>query len=183
MAKVINTNIEKTKAGLIQDKKAIAQSAQTAKAIESGDLTARIIENPANPQLIELKNILNKMLDVLQGKIGSNMNEITRVFDSYKNLDFTTEVKNAQGDVEVVTNILGEEIKAMLKASANFASDLAKQSQELRESMQKLIDSSQSQANSLQQSVVAIEEISSSMQNVSDKTLEVTRQAEDIKIS
>ncbi|MDY4427342.1 MAG: methyl-accepting chemotaxis protein [Helicobacter sp.] len=181
MAKVINTNIEKTKAGLIQDKKAIAQSAQTAKAIESGDLTARIIENPANPQLIELKNVLNKMLDVLQSKIGSNMNEITRVFDSYKRLDFTTEVKDAQGDVEVITNILGEEIKAMLKASANFASDLAKQSQELRESMQKLTDSSQSQANSLQQSVVAIEEISSSMQNVSDKTSEVTRQAEDIK--
>ena len=77
MAKVINTNIEKIKAGLIQDEKAIAQSAQTAKAIESGDLTARIVENPANPQLVELKNVLNKMLDVLQGKIGSNMNEIT----------------------------------------------------------------------------------------------------------
>ena len=181
MAKVINANIEKTKAGLIQDEKAIAQSAQTAKAIESGDLTARIVENPANPQLVELKNVLNKMLDVLQSKIGSNMNEITRVFDSYKRLDFTTEVKNAQGDVEVITNILGEEIKAMLKASANFASDLAKQSQDLRESMQKLTEGSQSQANSLQQSVVAIEEISSSMQNVSDRTSEVTRQAEDIK--
>lgn len=123
------------------------------------------------------------MLDVLQGKIGSNMNEITRVFDSYKNLDFTAEVKNTQGDVEVITNILGEEIKAMLKVSANFASDLAKQSQELRESMQKLTDSSQSQANSLQQSVVAIEEISSSMQNVSEKLWKLQDRQKILKIS
>ena len=181
MAKAINDNIQRTQNALIQDQKAIAQSAETAKAIESGDLTARIIENPANPQLVELKNVLNKMLDVLQSKIGSNMNEITRVFDSYKSLDFTTEVKDAKGDVEVTTNILGEEIKTMLRASASFAQDLAKQSEELKTSMQRLTEGSQSQASSLQQSAAAIEEISSSMQNVSDKTSEVTRQAEDIK--
>ncbi|PZT47112.1 chemotaxis protein, partial [Helicobacter valdiviensis] len=71
--------------------------------------------------------------------------------------------------------------KAMLRASASFAQDLAKQSEELKISMEKLTSGSQTQASSLQQSAAAIEEISSSMQNVSDKTSEVTRQAEDIK--
>ena len=121
------------------------------------------------------------MLDVLQEKIGSDTNEISRVFDSYVRLDFTTEVKNANGRVEIVTNTLGKEIKTMLHTSAKFAEELAARSLELKESMQKLTDGSQNQASSLEQSAAAVEEISASMQNVSDKTMEATRQAEDIK--
>ena len=181
MVKEINANVENIEKGLEQDSNAIKQSAQTAKSVENGDLTARIVENPHNPQLVELKNVLNKMLDVLQAKIGSNMNEIHRVFESYKSLDFTTEVPNAKGSVETTTNILGEEIRKMLGSSESYAKDLVQQTDILKESMNKLLDGSSSQASSLQQSAAAIEEISSSMQNVSDKTTEVTRQAEDIK--
>ena len=181
MVKEINANVEDIKKGLEQDSNAIKQSAETAKAVENGDLTARIIENPHNPQLVELKNVLNKMLDILQAKVGSNMNEIHRVFESYKSLDFTTEVKNAQGAVETTTNILGEEIRKMLSSSESYAKDLVQQTDVLQDSMNKLLNGSSSQASSLQQSAAAIEEISSSMQNVSDKTTEVARQAEDIK--
>ncbi|WP_144690643.1 aspartate chemotaxis receptor CcaA [Campylobacter jejuni] len=181
MGRMINTNIEKTRLFLRQDQDAVDESVQTAKEIESGNFTARISKHPANPQLIELKNVLNKMLDVLQSKIGSNMNEINRVFDSYKALDFSTEVFDAKGEVEVTTNILGKEIKKMLVASSNFAKDLANQSEELKNSMQKLADGSNTQATSLEQSAAAIEEISSSMQNVSGKTVEVASQADDIK--
>ncbi len=181
MGKIINDNISRTQKSLLQDEEAIAQSTETAKEIESGNLKARIIKDPANPQLIELKNVLNTMLDVLEQKIGSDTNEIARVFDSYTRLDFTTEVKDAKGRVEVVINTLGEEIKKMLVASSNFAKDLSIQSNELKSSMQRLTDGSQAQASSLEQSAAAVEEISSSMQNVSDKTIDATKQAEDIK--
>ena len=181
MVKEINANVEDAKKGLEQDSNAIKQSAQTAKEIEAGNLRARIVENPHNPQLIELKNVLNKMLDVLQKEVGSNMHEIHRVFDSYKSLDFTTEIPNAQGAVETTTNILGEEIRKMLSSSDDSAKKLAEQTAKLKDFMEQLLNGSSSQASSLQQSAAAIEEISSSMQNVSDKTTEVTRQAEDIK--
>ncbi|WP_414600891.1 methyl-accepting chemotaxis protein [Helicobacter sp.] len=181
MVKEINANVEDIKKGLEQDSNAIKQSAETAKAVENGDLTARIIENPHNPQLVELKNVLNKMLDVLQKEVGSNMNEIYKVFDSYKSLDFTTEIPNAQGAVETTTNILGEEIRKMLNSSDESAKKLSEQTAKLKDFMEQLLDGSSSQASSLQQSAAAIEEISSSMQNVSDKTTEVARQAEDIK--
>lgn len=181
MAKEINTNIQKIQAGLNQDNLAIAQSAQTAKAVQNGDFTARIIKDPDNPRLIELKNVLNNMLDVLEKKVGSNMNEINRVFESYKALDFTTQIPNAKGSVELTTNILGEEITKMLHSSQNYAKDLVSQTSELKISMQKLLDSSSSQTSSLEQSTNAIEEISTSMQDVNDKATEVARQADDIK--
>lgn len=181
MGRIINSNIERTRSSLLVDEEAIKESVETAKEIEAGNLTARISKNPSNPRLVELKEVLNRMLDVLQEKIGSDTNEISRVFDSYVRLDFTTEVKNANGRVEIVTNTLGKEIRTMLHTSAKFAEELAARSLELKESMQKLTDGSQSQASSLEQSAAAVEEISASMQNVSDKTMEATRQAEDIK--
>ena len=181
MARAINENIQKSQNNLKQDEEAIVQSTQTAREIEAGNLTARISKNPANPQLIELKNVLNKMLDTLQDKIGSNIVEITRVFDSYTKLDFTTEVRNAKGKVELVTNTLGQEIKNMIKSSAGFAKELESQSTVLKESMQKLTEGSTNQAHSLEQSAAAVEEIASSMQSVSTQTEQCAKQAEDIK--
>ncbi len=97
MATLLNENIEKTHRNIEKDTAAIAQSTQTAQLIEKGDITARIVETPANPQLAELKDVLNHMLDVLQEAIGSDTKEIARVFDSYTKLDFTTEVQDAKG--------------------------------------------------------------------------------------
>ncbi|EHM5028833.1 methyl-accepting chemotaxis protein, partial [Campylobacter jejuni] len=121
ISNAINENILATKRGLEQDNQAVKESVQTVSVVEGGNLTARITANPRNPQLIELKNVLNRLLDALQARVGSDMNEIQRVFNSYKSLDFTTEVKDANGAVEVTTNALGQEIIKMLKQSSDFA--------------------------------------------------------------
>ena len=121
------------------------------------------------------------MLDDLQTKIGSDTNEIARVFDSYTKLDFTTEVKDASGRVEVVTNTLGEEIRKMLSTSSNFAQTLSNEAKSLAQAVTNLTNLTNSQASSLEQTAQAVEEITSSMQNVSGKTGEVIQQSEDIK--
>ena len=181
MTIAINNNIQKIQKGLDQDTQAVQESIETANRIEEGDLTARITANPHNPQLNELKKVLNEMLETLQEKIGSDTNEIERVFKSYTSLDFTTEVKNAKGRVEVTTNTLGQEIKTMLNTSASFASALSAKSKDLEEMMGKLVEGSHHQASSLEQTAQAVEEITSSMQNVSAKTQEVINQSSDIK--
>ncbi|MGQ2575939.1 methyl-accepting chemotaxis protein, partial [Campylobacter coli] len=140
--KAINENILATKQGLEQDAKAVKESVETVGVVESGNLTARITANPRNPQLIELKNVLNRLLDALQARVGSDMNEIQRVFNSYKSLDFTTEVKDANGAVEVTTNALGDEIVKMLKQSSDFANHLASESSKLQSAVQNLTSSS-----------------------------------------
>ncbi|ELX9412617.1 PDC sensor domain-containing protein, partial [Campylobacter coli] len=63
ISKAINENILATKQGLEQDAKAVKESVETVGVVESGNLTARITANPRNPQLIELKNVLNRLLD------------------------------------------------------------------------------------------------------------------------
>ncbi|WP_215432130.1 methyl-accepting chemotaxis protein [Campylobacter coli] len=181
MGKIINENILATKQGLEQDAKAVKESVETVGVVESGNLTARITANPRNPQLIELKNVLNRLLDVLQTKVGSDMNAIHKIFEEYKSLDFRNKLDNANGSVEVTTNALGDEIVKMLKQSSDFANHLASESSKLQSAVQNLTSSSNSQAQSLEETAAALEEITSSMQNVSVKTSDVITQSEEIK--
>ncbi|EQA6931690.1 cache domain-containing protein, partial [Campylobacter jejuni] len=110
ISNAINENILATKRGLEQDNQAVKESVQTVSVVEGGNLTARITANPRNPQLIELKNVLNKLLDVLQARVGSDMNAIHKIFEEYKSLDFRNKLENASGSVELTTNALGDEI-------------------------------------------------------------------------
>ncbi|HED5111000.1 TPA: methyl-accepting chemotaxis protein, partial [Campylobacter jejuni] len=181
MGKMINENILATKRGLEQDNQAVKESVETVSVVENGNLTARITANPRNPQLIELKNVLNKLLDVLQARVGSDMNAIHKIFEEYKSLDFRNKLENASGSVELTTNALGDEIVKMLKQSSDFANALANESGKLQTAVQSLTTSSNSQAQSLEETAAALEEITSSMQNVSVKTSDVITQSEEIK--
>lgn len=181
MANAINENIKNTKNNLEQDNDAVKQSVETVHIVEKGNLSARITANPNNPQLIELKNVLNRLLGVLEQKIGSNMNEIEKVFHSYTSLDFTTEIQNAKGDVEVTTNILGKEIVRMLQQSSRFAHLLSEESTQLQAAVNALSQSTNSQAISLEKTAGTLDQITASMQSVSQKTSEVIIQSEEIK--
>ena len=181
MARAIDENITNTKESLSKDKQAIAQTLEVVKAIESGNMTARVNVKPTNPQIKELGEILNKMLAVLESKIGADMNMISAVFAAYERLDFTQDIPDAKGGVEVTANMLGKEIVQMLKTSSGFANTLAEQSKELESSMNKLLQGTHSQASALEQSVSAVSEINASMHSVSEQTTEATAQAQDIK--
>ncbi|HFN3259254.1 TPA: methyl-accepting chemotaxis protein [Campylobacter coli] len=181
ISNAINENILATKRGLEQDNQAVKESVETVSVVENGNLTARITANPRNPQLIELKNVLNKLLDVLQARVGSDMNAIHKIFEEYKSLDFRNKLENASGSVELTTNALGDEIVKMLKQSSDFANALANESGKLQTAVQSLTTSSNSQAQSLEETAAALEEITSSMQNVSVKTSDVITQSEEIK--
>ncbi|EAK2867743.1 methyl-accepting chemotaxis protein [Campylobacter coli] len=181
ISNAINENILATKRGLEQDNQAVKESVQTVSVVEGGNLTARITANPRNPQLIELKNVLNRLLDALQARVGSDMNAIHKIFEEYKSLDFRNKLDNANGSVEVTTNALGDEIVKMLKQSSDFANHLASESSKLQSAVQNLTSSSNSQAASLEETAAALEEITSSMQNVSVKTSDVITQSEEIK--
>ena len=178
---MINENAKNTQRALEKDSNLVKEALDVINHTRGGHATKRISLQGSNPALNQLKDSVNQLLDLLSSAIGNDLPELNRVFDSFIKLDFSTEIKDAKGRVEVVTNTLGDEIRKMLKTSASYANKLSTRADELKESMQKLTDGSKAQANSLEQSAAAVEEISSSMQNISGKTEDVARQADDIK--
>ena len=181
IANLINQDITHIKSNTQTDTKAIEESMQVAKKIEGGDLTARIEINPASPQLLQLKNVLNDMLNDLQKKIGENTNEIARVFNSYTNRDFTTEVGGKVGRVGEVTNILGKQIREIFSQNLQTAENLLSKSKALKELVETLTDGANTQARSLEESSAAVEQMSSSMNAINERSTEVIKQTEDIK--
>lgn len=181
MSRLINENLIRTKETIDKDVLAVKNTVEVVKNVENGDMTSRISENPGNPLLSELKTNFNRLLDVLSIKIGNDMNKISALFNEYTKLDFRNRIDNASGEVEKVTNILGEEIVKMLKTSSEFASQLKEQSDELNNKVNELTKSAKTQAELLHTSVNALENINQTMQGLSQKTAEVTTQSQDIK--
>ncbi|ANE34489.1 MCP-domain signal transduction protein [Campylobacter hyointestinalis subsp. lawsonii CCUG 27631] len=181
MAKMINENINLVKENLNQDSIAVNESLQRAKEVENGNLSVRITSKPASPGLNQLKDVLNKMLSALEQKIGSDINVIQNTFDSFKNLDFTSKIPDAKGEVEKVTNLLGNEITKMLSDNLAQANNLEEKADSLKTLVDNLNTSTKSQSDSLQESAAAVEEMSSSMEAINERTAEVIKQSEDIK--
>ena len=181
MSQLIKQNIITSKKGLEQDDQAIATVVKTVHEIDKGNLAVRVNAQVTNPHLKELLTVLNSMLDTLENKIGSNLNNLLSIFKSYQNLDFTKVIDNAKGNAELAINNLGQQMCSNLSASKNYANMLCEQTEVLNNSMTKLLESSSSQERSIQSSAASIEQISVSMQNVATKTNEVSNYAEDIK--
>ncbi|WP_233711885.1 methyl-accepting chemotaxis protein [Helicobacter salomonis] len=181
MAKQINTNIQKAKDFIQRDKQAINDLTAVSKQIEKGNLQARVVSDPASPQLIELKNVLNSTLGILQKKIGADLNVIEDLLSSYKALDFKNAIPKASGDIEISINAVVSEIKKMLVSSLDFANALNKEMKDLNSAITNMQSSSTKQGVSLEQTANALEEITASMQAVSSKTENVIQQSEDIK--
>ncbi|EAH7580488.1 Cache sensor-containing MCP-domain signal transduction protein [Campylobacter lari subsp. concheus] len=181
MAEEINENIEIIKEALNKDAKAIEESVNIAKKIEAGELDLHISSHANNPQIQELMKVLNNMLLTLQRKIGSNLNEILAVFDSYKHLDFTATINAPKGDIEKAINSLGDEIKNMLTQSLHQGELLNQKAEALKQSMQELTNDATHQTSSLQESARALEQMNSAMSEISIKTQDVVKQSSDIK--
>lgn len=181
MGKVINQNAKNIKLDLEKDQIAIKESLQVVAKVEQGDLRARIEANPNNPNLLELKKVLNTMLDSLQHHIGSNLQSIAKVHQSFAQLDFTQSLENPKGEVEIITNKLGEEVAKMLRFSAECSNTLHKKSNDLKNFLVNLAKQSDLQTQSLRDSSQTMSKISQDMQDSNTMIKEVARQSDEIK--
>ena len=181
MGQMINQNAQNIKIGLEKDQVAIAESLQTVEQIKQGDLTARIVAIPNNPKLVDLKDVLNTMLDALQKNVGSNLKAIADVHKAFARLDFTKSLPNPSGDVEIITNQLGSEISNMLSFSAECANSLNDKSNALTHLLKDLAQKSDIQTHSLQQGAQTIVTIAQGMQDCNVMIKEVAKQSDEIK--
>lgn len=181
MGEAINQNAQNIKLGLEKDSTAIKESLQVVARVEQGDLRARIEANPNNPNLLELKEVLNTMLDSLQHHIGSNLKKIAKIHQSFAKLDFTQSLENPKGEVEIITNKLGEEVAKMLRFSAECSNTLHKKSNDLKNFLVNLARQSDLQTQSLQTSSQTMSKISQDMQDSNAMIKEVARQSDEIK--
>ncbi|WP_199770673.1 cache domain-containing protein, partial [Helicobacter marmotae] len=83
IANDIQENVAQIAKGLEKDKELVAHSLGVIGRAKEG-YADRLIELKANnPQLNDLRNIVNELLNLLMSGVGKDLHEINRVFDSY----------------------------------------------------------------------------------------------------
>ena len=181
MATQINENINMTKIGLEKDKESIITLLNTVNLVKTGDLNYNEPKEANNKQINQLLKASLEMLDYIKLSVGADFNKIKAIFDEYSNRNFTAKIDNAKGEVEVMTNRLGDVIVDILKANLEVSNQLQNKSETLSGAVENLNGSTKKQASSLEESVAAIEEMSSSMNSIASMSEEVIKQSDDIK--
>ncbi len=181
MARAINSDVEKTTFDMERDAKLLKETLDVIEHAKKGYFDRQISLGSGNPQLNSMKDSINELIRFISSSVGTDLNELNRVFDAYINLDFSAEVTDAGGRIEAAANMLGGEIRKMLSSSLDYVRRLSEKTDELQESMAQLAAGTQSQADSIERSSKAVSAISGTMNGVSGKAGDVALQAADIK--
>jgi methyl-accepting chemotaxis protein len=184
MVQVINENIVIVEKGLAADSAAVANAVQVANKVKAGHLNEQINVVPNNPQLAELRNVLNEMLLGLNG----NVEKALHVLKVYASNDFTPRADKAslQGEVASLidgVNNLGNEISTMLASSLQNGIDLQGDANSLKQAVESLSTASNQQAASLEETAAAMEEMTSNVQNNAQKSNEMASMAAQTDVS
>ncbi|WP_151948765.1 methyl-accepting chemotaxis protein [Aliarcobacter butzleri] len=184
MSKIINKNIQETKANIQKDRDLIADTIRVANLINKGHLNAKIEKGSNNPSLNELKNIINQMLETL----NTNISNILKVLTSYSKLDFRpklveNELEGIIKELEKDVNILGEVITQTLIENKKSGLVLSKNATILSENMSKIATAANSQAASLEETAASLEEITSNITNNNQTTIKMADYGNKVKES
>ncbi|WP_169942923.1 methyl-accepting chemotaxis protein [Campylobacter sp. RM15925] len=183
MADNINSNIDKVTAGISKDACMIEEINTTATTMINGHLNSNLVCEPNNPELKQLKTLLNTLFSSL----SQNLKNVTNALNTYSNNDFTPRIEcnvKLEGELKAMidgVNNMGEVVSSMLKNSLDNANSLNDKAVFLTNIVQNLDNGARKQASNLQESAAAVEQMSASMSSIAQRSGEVIRQSEDIQ--
>jgi len=183
MSRLINENVKEIEEGLTKDKRAVKEALEIVEDVNRGKLTNKIESMPSNPELKELRDNINKMLEGLQKRVGKDLNVIKKVLKSYSEYDFREKVENEYGEIERSINSLGEEISKLLKQSLTVGMQLEGSSKDLISNVNVLNTSANEAASSLEETAAALEEITSTIVNSSENVAKMSESAQELSQS
>jgi methyl-accepting chemotaxis protein len=183
MSKVVNANITKTQGLIIQDDELINDVKKVVAQVKNGHLNLKVKNDTQNQSLQELKNTFNEMLDVLNQKVGSDLNNISKVLEDFSKYDFTTKIPNSKGQIEVSINNLGDEISELLKQSLTVGKTLDESSNILIANVDILNKSANEAAASLEETAAALEEITSTISNNTNSIAQMSTYSNQVSVS
>jgi len=183
MANVINKNIIKAEKLIEEDHELIEDVKKVVNEVKNGFLNHRMEKTTQNESLEELKNSFNEMLQSLQLRVCTNINDISFALEKYAKLDFTHRTIGCNSDVTVGLNNLADIINGMLVENKSNGLTLAESSNILLSNVDKLNISSNEAATSLEETAAALEEITSNIRNNTQNIAKMARYSNEVTTS
>ncbi len=184
MSSIVNDNINKIKVGLEEERKLIDNASEVINTVNTGVLTNRISLSSNNQGLNQLKDLINTMLEKLEG----NIQNILKVLNEYANYSYLNSVNKGDiegeiGELSDGINKLGNAVTKMLVQNKSNGLTLKDGANELLSNVNILSSSANEAAASLEETAAALEQITSTVINNSNNVQQMSENTKELTTS
>jgi len=176
-----NAYLQKIDDGIQEDKLMIDEVVDIVHKAKEGFYSYTITRASSNPQMEELKNQLNDMMNITKNNLGM----ITGALIAFGNAKYTHVIEaKSSGNIGSLikgTNALGGSISDVLCMIDNTSKRLSANANDLAATSEELSASSTQQAASLEETAAAIEEITSTITATNQQTSKMSKFAQELK--
>ena len=174
MAKDINQNIQQIERNIIDENNLIVDLKDVVNEVGNGHIVKRIEKESNTQSLNDLKNLINQMLDNLEKLVGTDINELAEVIESYSKYDFTRHIsKDNSGVIGQEVSAMNTMITSMLNANLKDGTTLKDSSENLSQNVDLLSSNAIKQASSLDDISTSVDKITSTITNTNNKAQEM----------
>ncbi|WP_121628012.1 cache domain-containing protein [Poseidonibacter antarcticus] len=181
-----NAYIRKLKDGVAEDAKVIEEVDDVITKVNNGFYVYKVQKNSNNPQIQELRNSINSMIE----KTNENLSVLNNTLLRYGNSDFTFDRKEASSEVSGIissinssTKLIGVTVCELLSMIVSSGKKLNTDTNILSTSANNLSSSANEQAASLEETAAALEEVTSIVKSNVQKVHQMSSLANDLQIS
>ncbi|MAD40919.1 MAG: chemotaxis protein [Arcobacter sp.] len=181
-----NSYIRKLREGVELDAKVIEEVDNVISKVNNGFYVYKVEKNSMNPQIQELKNSINTMIE----KTNENLSVLNNTLLRYGSSDFTVDKNNTTSEVSGIissinssTRLIGVTVSEFLSMIVASGKKLNEDTNILSTSANSLSGSANEQAASLEETAAALEEVTSIVKSNVHKVQEMSSLASDLQIS
>ena len=168
----LNENIQKTTEGISKDADAIKQSSEICQQASLGNMNVKISARANNPEINNLTNIVNGLLD----SMNYNINRVLNILDGYSKDAYDVRINSkgkTTGEMKKLfdqVDYLGETLTKLSTQNLQNGLALKQTSEVFSDNVQTLATSSQNQANSINETSSALSDITQNIQNTTQNS-------------
>ena len=181
-----NSYIRKLREGIELDAKVIDEVDDVISKANNGFYVYKVEKNSTNPQIQELKNSINSMID----KTNENLTILNNTLLRYGSSDFTIDKNSESSEVSGIissinssTRLIGITVSEFLSMIVSSGKKLNDDTNVLSSSAERLSNSANEQAASLEETAAALEEVTSIVTSNVQKVKEMSSLANDLQTS
>jgi len=174
MADNINQNINQIEQNIIDENNLIVELKDVVNEVGNGHIVKRIEKESNTQSLNDLKNLINQMLDNLEKLVGTDINELASVIESYSKYDFTRTISTkSSGIIGQEVTAMNTMITSMLNANLKDGTTLENSSENLSKNVNLLSQNALKQASSLEDISTSIDKITETISSTNQKSQEM----------
>ena len=181
-----NAYIRKLREGVESDAVVIAEVDEVISKVNKGFYVYKVEKDSINPQIQQLKNSINSMIE----KTNENLTVLNNTLLRYGNSDFTveknvdsSEISGIVSSINSSTRLIGVTVSEFLSMIVLSGKKLNEDTNILSSSANSLSSSANEQAASLEETAAALQEVTSIVKSNVQKVHEMSSLASDLQIS